>query len=117
MSSNLPNNPENSGELLLCQTEDGLIRLEAKVIHETIWLTQHDMSELFQTSSDNISLHLKNIYQDAELDEAATTEAFSVVQIENTRQVSRTIRHYNLDAIIAVGYHVNSKRSTQLPLL
>lgn len=98
---------------LLYSGNGGDVRLRVLMRDETIWLTQRGMSDLFQTSSDNISLHLKNIYQEAELDEAATTEDFSVVQIEGARQVSRTLKHYNLDAVIAVGYRVNSKRATQ----
>jgi hypothetical protein len=70
------------------------------------------MGRLFDTSADNIALHLKNIFADGELFESATTEDFSVVQIEGSRDVQRTIKHYNLDAIIAVGYRVNTKRAT-----
>lgn len=80
---------------------------------ETVWLTQAQMAELFDTSTDNISLHLKNVYTDNELDELATTEDFSVVRQEGTRQVKRQIKHYNLDAIISVGYRVSSTRATQ----
>ena len=85
------------------------VRLEA----ETIWLTQVQMSKLFGTSADNISLHLKNIYKANELKESATTEDFSVVRREGAREVSRSLRHYNLDAIICVGYRVNSGRATR----
>ncbi len=80
---------------------------------ETIWLTQKLMAELFGTSSDNISLHLKNIYAEEELQEKATAEDFSVVQKEGNREVRRTVKFYHLDAIIAVGYRVNSRRATQ----
>jgi len=80
---------------------------------ETVWLTQAQMAELFGTSADNISLHLKNIYADKELVEPATTEDFSVVRQEGPRQVKRQLRHYNLDAIISVGYRVNSSRATR----
>ncbi len=78
----------------------------------TIWLSQKNIGLLFDTSTDNIGLHLKNIYAEGELDEASTTEDFSVVQQEGSREVCRTIKHYNLDLIIAVGYRVNSKRAT-----
>lgn len=71
------------------------------------------MAELFDCSTDNISLHLKNIYADGELEQTATTEKISVVRTEGTREVSRTLDHYNLDAIIAVGYRVNSKKATR----
>ena len=79
----------------------------------TFWLTQSGMAELFDCSSDNISLHLKNIYAEGELEQAATTEKFSVVRKEGARTVNRTLDHYNLDAIIAVGYRVNSKKATR----
>jgi hypothetical protein len=87
--------------------------IEVRYENETIWLTQKLMAELFGTSTDNISLHLKNIYTEGELLEEATVEDFSVVQKEGFRGVRRTIKYYNLDAIIAVGYRINSKRATQ----
>ncbi|CEM62283.1 Virulence protein [Treponema phagedenis] len=80
---------------------------------ETIWLTQKSMAELFDCTSDNISLHLKNIYRDGELNEAATIEEFSVVQTEGKRQINRKTKFYNLDAIISVGYRVNSAKATK----
>ena len=80
---------------------------------ETFWLTQSGMAELFDCSTDNISLHLKNIYAEEELTPEATTEKISVVRQEGSRQVRRTLDHYNLDAIIAVGYRVNSKKATR----
>ncbi len=89
------------------------IKVKVAVQDETIWVTQRGMAELFDCSPDNISLHLKNIYQDGELQESETAENFSVVQTEGARQVSRNIKFYNLDAIISVGYRVNSRRATQ----
>lgn len=86
--------------------------VEVRVQDGTIWLSQKNIGLLFDTSTDNIGLHLKNIYAEGELDEAPTTENFSVVQQEGSREVCRTIKHYNLDLIIAVGYRVNSKRAT-----
>ena len=86
--------------------------VSVRIENGTIWLSQKLIAELFDTSSDNIGLHLKNIYADGELSETSTTEDFSVVQKEGARDVVRTIKHYNLDAIIAVGYRVNSKRAT-----
>ena len=80
---------------------------------ETVWLSQRQMGDLFDTSIDNIGLHLKNIFSDEELDEGSTTEDFSVVQIEGSRQVRRSLKHYNLDAIISVGYRVNSRRGVR----
>ena len=81
---------------------------------ETVWLTQRQMAELFDTSTDNVGLYLKNVFDEGELVEAATTEDYSVVQAEGRRHVRRRIRHYNLDATISVGYRVNSKRGTAL---
>ena len=100
------------GELVIYQSDDGSevsVRLEGN----TIWLTQRQLSDILGTSTDNIGLHLKNVYSSGELMEAATTEDFSVVQQEGQRSVSRKTKHYNLDAIISVGYRVNSKRGTQ----
>ena len=87
--------------------------VEVRLDVETVWLTQGQMAELFDTSTDNVSLHLKNIYKDNELEEIATTEDFSVVRREGAREVKRSLGHYNLDAIISVGYRVNSGRATR----
>ncbi len=81
---------------------------------DTVWLSQAQLSELFGASVDNISLHFKNIYGENELDEIATTEDYSAVCQEGTRSVKRKIKHYNLDAIISVGYRVNLARATQI---
>ena len=80
---------------------------------ETFWLTQKSIAELFDCTSDNVSLHLKNIYADEELEQSSTTEKISVVRKEGNRNVQRTLDFYNLDAIIAVGYRVNSKKATR----
>ncbi|WP_200881866.1 virulence RhuM family protein [Nitrincola sp. A-D6] len=92
---------------------DGKTELQVAFEKETVWLSQGQMGELFDTSTDNIGLHLKNIYAEDELTEERTTEDFSVVRKEGQRQVRRRIKHYNLDAIISVGYRVSSKRATQ----
>ena len=92
---------------------DNRTEIIVKFDKETVWLSQKQMSELFDKDSDTIGLHLKNIYKESELEEAATTEFFSVVQLEGRREVNRKIKFYNLDAIISVGYRVNSKRGTQ----
>ena len=94
-------------------SEDGQAQLEVALEQETVWLSQAQMALLFDTSTDNIGLHLKNIYREGELSEGATTEDFSVVRQEGKRTVKRRIKHYNLDAIISVGYRVSSKRATQ----
>jgi len=93
--------------------ENGEIELSISVENETIWLSQVQISKLFETSTDNISLHLKNIYKEKELDESSTTEDFSVVRQEGQRKVKRNIKHYNLDAIISVGYRVSSHKATK----
>lgn len=97
---------------LVYNTPDEDVSVRAIVRDDTIWLTQKAMAELFDCSSDNVSLHLKNIYADGELIESATTEDFSVVQKEGSREVKRTSKFYNLDAIISVGYRVNSRKAT-----
>jgi hypothetical protein len=86
--------------------------IEVRVEQEIVWLSQRQMAELFDSTTDNIGPHLKNIYSDKELEEQATTEEYSVVQQEGGRQVRRKLKHYNLnlDAIISVGYRVNSRR-------
>lgn len=103
----------NTSQFVIYQSEDGQTRLDVRFVDETVWLTQALMAELFQTSTDNISLHLKNIYAEGELDELSTTEDFSVVRQEGKRQVNRTLKHYNLDAIISVGYRVQSHTATR----
>lgn len=103
----------NKGEIVIYTATDGSVKLDAHLKDETIWLTQKSMAELFDCSSDNISLHLKNIYKECELDKNSTAEDFSVVQKEGNRTVSRKQTFYNLDAIISVGYRVNSSRATQ----
>ena len=103
---------ENS-MIKIYQTEDGQTNIDVKFDNETVWLTQKQMAQLFDKDSDTIGLHLKNIYQSGELEEIATTEESSVIQQEGKRQVQRKINFYNLDAIISVGYRVNSKRGIQ----
>ena len=103
----------NELEFIIYSTPEEDIRIDAAVKAETIWLTQKGMAALFDCSSDNISLHLQNIYADGELAENATTEEISVVRQEGNRRVNRKLKYYNLDAIISVGYRVNSRRATQ----
>ncbi|HEY3379010.1 MAG TPA: virulence RhuM family protein [Armatimonadota bacterium] len=106
------NQPPHSS-IILYQTEDGRTRIECRFEEETLWLTQALMAELFQTSVPNINLHLKAIYADGELTEAATIKFYLIVQTEGARQISREVLHYNLSAILAVGYRVRSQRGTQ----
>jgi hypothetical protein len=103
--------PDN--QISVYQTPDGSINIEVLYANENIWLSQKRMAELFGCSPDNISLHLKNIYQEQELDPAATAEEFSVVQQEGKREVTRSVTCYSLEVIIAVGYRVNSEQGTQ----
>ena len=103
----------NESNILLYETEEGKVNVDVILKDETIWLTQKSMADLFECSSDNISLHLKNIFKDNELDKRLTTEVFSVVRKEGNRSVNRELEFYNLDAIIAVGYRVNSKKATK----
>jgi len=101
------------GEIIVYQSEDGRIKLDIRLERETLWMTQSDMATLFQCTPDNVSLHLKNIYEEGELELQSTTEEFSVVRQEGTRQVKRTITRYNLDAVISLGYRVKSLIATR----
>ena len=98
---------------LVYSTPETDVKVNAILKDETIWLSQKGMSELFECTTDNIGLHLKNIYESGELIQNRTTEEFSVVQKEGSRNVNRTITFYNLDAIISVGYRVNSSKATK----
>ena len=104
---------ENNFQFLIYRSAEEDVSVDAFVKDDTVWLTQKGMAKLFDCTTDNISLHLKNIYAEGELDEAATAEESSVVQTEGSRQVRRSAKLYNLDAIISVGYRVNSRRATR----
>ncbi len=110
---NKPVLPESGGEFLLYQTEDGQSRVEVRMQGDTVWLTQQQMAELFHVDKSGISRHLKSIYKSGELELAATVAKFATVQTEGSRSVGRELEYYNLDAIISVGYRVNSVRGTQ----
>ena len=99
--------------VVVYKTESSNVKLEVKVSDETVWLTQTQMAILFDCSTDNISLHLKNIYEEHEIDSDSTSENFSVVRLEGNRRVTRTVKHYNLDAILSVGYRVSSASATK----
>lgn len=103
----------NLGEIVIFNNEDGEVRVQIDAVNETIWLNQRGMAQLFGVTPQNITLHLKAIYRDGELVESATCKELLQVQTEGARQVKRMTKFYNLDAIIAVGYRVNSKRATQ----
>lgn len=111
MSKGVPNSP--LGEVIVYEAPDGEVQVDVRLERETVWLTQRQMAELFDSSTDNVGLHLKNIFSDNELEETATTEDFSVVQTEGKKHVKRRLKHYNLDAIISVGYRVNSRRGVR----
>ena len=96
---------------ILYSSREEDVKVMALVKDETIWLTQKAMSELFDCSADNIGLHLKNVYESGELEKNRTTEEISVVQKEGSRSVKRNVSFYNLDAIISVGYRVNSAKA------
>ena len=100
-------------QIEIYQSEDGQIQIQVSLEKDTIWLSQAQMAELFDKDSDTIGLHLRNIYKSGELEKSATTEESSVVRQEGKRQVNRKIKFYNLDAIISVGYRVNSKKGTR----
>jgi len=100
-----------SNSLVIFEAADQSV--EVRLEGESIWLTQRQMAEVFATTPENVLMHLKNIYREGELEEAATTKDFLAVQTEGRRQVQRRLKHYNLDAIISVGYRVNSTRATR----
>lgn len=100
-------------DLILYTTEDGKSQIKLRAKDQTVWLSQREMAFLFDVTTDNVGLHLKNIYEDGELNREATTEESSVVQTEGSREVQRPLTLYNLDAILAVGYRVRSPRGVQ----
>ena len=103
----------NKGEIVIYTSADGSISLDAKLEEETIWLTQKQMAELFGVKTPAINKHLTNIYKEQELDEESTISILEIVQKEGNRMVNRQTAFYNLDAIVSVGYRVNSARATQ----
>lgn len=105
--------PVNQGEIIIYQTDDGNAKIDVRFVDETVWLTQQQMAELFQTSRTNIVEHIKNIYEEAELDELSTCRKFRQVQTEGRRRVARELPYYNLDMIISLGYRVKSLIATK----
>ena len=104
--------PDYQGEIIIYQTDDGDTRLDVRMIDDTVWLTQQQMAELFQSSRTNIVEHIKHIYEEGELDEVSTCRNFRQVRQEGSRTVEREIPHYNLDMIISLGYRIKSKIAT-----
>ncbi len=113
MSEKSEPSPFPGGQFLVYQTEDGKLKIDVRFEGETVWLTQQHMAELFQTTKQNISLHIQNIYEERELERGATVKESLTVQQEGNRSVQRRVEFYNLDVIISVGYRVKSQRGTQ----
>src|SRR5688572_13416176 len=104
---------EGKGEIIIYQTEDGKIQIEVKFDKDSIWLTQKQIADLFETEVPAINKHIKNIYRTNELEEESTISKTEIVRKEGKRSVKRKIETYNLDMIISVGYRVNSQRATR----
>ena len=104
---------EQESDIILYQTDDGKAKIEVRLVKESAWLTQKMMADLFQTTSQNITIHLKNIYEEGELQEEATCKEFLQVQNEGNRKVERNQKFYNLDAVISVGYRIKSQIATK----
>ena len=107
------NEQQNNGNIILYQTEDGKSRIEVTLCNDTVWLTADQMAELFQRNKSTISRHIKNVFEDGELDPDSTVAFFATVQNEGNRSVERNLAYYNLDMIISVGYRVKSHRGVQ----
>lgn len=103
----------DNSEIIIYQAKDGRIKIDVRLEDETLWLSQAQMAELFQTTKQNISLHIKNAFKEGEVEPSATVKEYLTVQNEGERAVSRSVKHYNLDVIISVGYRVKSLRGTQ----
>ena len=105
-------NKNNSNNIIIYQSEDGETKIDVKLENETIWLSQQQMAVLYKTTKQNISLHIKNIFDENELDENSTVKEFLTVQNEGSRNVERNVKYYNLDMIISLGYRIKSKIAT-----
>lgn len=103
----------NKSQIIIYRTDDGTTKLDVRLENETVWLTQKMMAELFQTTPQNITIHLKNVFDEKELSEDSTCKEFLQVQIEGSREVERKQKYYNLDAIISVGYRIKSNVATK----
>lgn len=100
---------KNAGNIIIYQDEDGKTKVSVIFNDEDIWLNQNQIAQIYKTTQENISMHIKNIYNDKELNSDSTNKKFLLVQNEGNRQVKRNIDHYNLDIIIALGYRVQSE--------
>ena len=108
----LMENKYDSNNIIIYQSADGETKIDVKLENETIWLSQQQMAELYKTTKQNISLHIKNIFDEHELDENSTVKEFLTVQSEGSRSVERNVKYYNLDMIISLGYRIKSKIAT-----
>ena len=99
---------KQKNEIMIYEDKDGITKINVKFINEDIWLTQNQLAEIYKTTQENISMHIRNIYKDNELNENSTNKKFLLVQKEGSRNVKRNIDHYNLDMIIALGYRAQS---------
>lgn len=107
--SHTTDSSNNLSDLAIYQADSGAV--EVRMGQETVWMTQRQMAEVFDTTPENVLMHLRNIFKEEELSEAATAKDFLAVRTEGERQVQRNLKHYNLDAVISVGYRVNSKKA------
>src|ERR1700688_1083738 len=112
MIDNLPI-AQNTGDLLFYQTEDGLTRVEVRMVNDTVWLSLNQLATLFQRDKSVISRHISNVFEEGELSPGATVAKYATVQNEGERHIQRNIEYFNLDVIISVGYRVKSHRGTQ----
>lgn len=107
------NTPTPQGEIVIYQSKDGNTKIDVRFVDETVWLTQAQLCELYQSSKANVSEHIQNIFSEKELDEESTVRKFRTVQTEGTRSISRELTYYNLDMIISLGYRIKSSIATQ----
>ncbi len=110
MAKHLPQKPNT--QLLIYQTESGETKLEVRLEDKTVWLTQNMIAKLYQTTKQNINLHIQNVYKESELESEATVKKYLTVRQEGDREVTRMLDYYNLDMIISVGYRVKSRVAT-----
>ena len=102
-----------NNNIIMYTSKDENVKVDVNLKNDDIWMSQNELAKLFDTTKNNISIHMKNIFESGELEESSTVKNFLTVQQEGTRNVKRMVIHYNLDAIIAVGYRINSKKATE----
>ncbi|MEI7421627.1 MAG: virulence RhuM family protein [Prolixibacteraceae bacterium] len=104
---------EQKGEILIYRSKQGNTKIDARMVNESLWLTQKQLADLFQTTVPNINMHIKNIFEEGELDADRTIQDFLIIQKEGNRNIKRNVEHYNLDLVISVGYRIKSSIATQ----